>query len=990
MKVSVFSKRVGRFLSLALCICFAAGIGLPAAGGESPEDPAPEGLARAKTLIEEGKYAEAESLARSLLKDAETRHGAESAEAAGVLDELVDSLLKGGKAREEETLRLAQRALAIREAAHGSQSLPVASAINRLGIVHFYRGELQKTRPLFERALAIREKALGPDHPELALSLNSLAVLLRNLGDYEPARPLHERALAIREKALGPDHPVVADSLNNLALLLHDLGDHEAARPLHERSLAIKEKALGPDHPSVATSLLNLAILHDALGDYEAARPLFERSLAIWEKALGPDHPNVALGLNNLATLRVKLGDYEAARPLYERSLAIWGKALGPDHPNVASSLNNLASLLLELGDYEAARPLHQRALAIREKALGPDHPDVALSLNNLAALLYDLDDYEAARSLLERSLAIRGKALGPDHPEEARSLNNLANLLRELGDCEAARPLHQRALSIRERALGPDHPDVAESLSNLANLLRDHGDYEAARPLHQRALSIRGKALGPDHPDVAVSLNNLARLLLARGEEEPAIEASLRAEEISREHLRATSGSLAEREALRYAATRVRGLDVALTVAAGAEASKRWRAWEAGLRSRALVLDEMAGRRRAVLASAEPEVARLRQELASARRRMAHLTVRGLGDEEPAVYRRLLEGARKEKEAAERALARASVEFRKQQELEQSGLAEVRGKLPEDTALVGFFRYLHRPVAVREGQAPPEPVASYLAFVLPAGGGEVQVVSLGAARTIDEQVASWAREAGSPLGDEADLRRAGAGLRRRIWDPLAEHLEGAERVFLVPDGALHLVNFAALPVEEGRYLVEEDRLLHVLSAERDVVALAQAQEPGKGLVAVGGPDFEETSLFAALRKLLPGNEVHERRLPLPRLRPFARRSQRSPGSVRSVEAARHRAGRRPPLPSAGGGGLGDSLPPPGPGQAGPAPGHPRLLPRRERRGNRRHPGGGRGAAAGREEPLRTRACHHRLREPPVALRPGAGRGEPSPARRAG
>jgi len=729
MKAPACWKGGTKLLSLALCICFTAGIGLPAVGEEAQEDPVPEGLARVKTLLKEVKYAEAESLARSLLKDAEARYGAESAEAAGVLEVLVASLVRGGKAREEETLRLAQRALVIRESVHGSHSQPVASAIIYLGIVHYYRGDLQKTRPLWERALAIREKALGPDHPKVAVSLNNLANLLKELGDYEAARPLYERSLAILEKALGPDHPHVAGSLNNLAILLGNLGDYEAARPLHQRALAIREKALGPDHPEVA------------------------------------------------------------------------------------GSLNNLANLLKELGDYEAARPLYERALAIREKALGPDHPEVA------------------------------------------GSLNNLANLLWNLGDYEAARPLHERSLAIYEKALGPDHPDVARSLSNLANLLRDLGDYEAARPLHERSLAIRGKALGPDHPKVAVSLNSLARLLLDQGEEEQAIEASLRAEEISREHLRATSGSLAEREALRYAATRVRGLNVALTIAAGAEASKRWRVWEAGLRSRALVLDEMAGRRRAVLASSEPEVARLRQELDSARRRLVHLTVRGLGDEEPAVYRRLLEGARNAKEAAERALARASVEFRRQQELEQAGLEEVRGMLPEDTALVGFFRYLRHPVAVKEGQAPPEPVASYLAFVLPAGGGEIQVVSLGAARTIDEQVASWAREAGSPHGGEADLRRAGASLRRRIWDPLAEHLEGAEKVLLVPDGALHLVNFAALPVEGGRYLVEEGPLLHVLSAERDLVALAQRSRPGKGLVAVGGPDFEERSLFAALRK---------------------------------------------------------------------------------------------------------------------------------------
>ena len=68
--------------------------------------------------------------------------------------------------------------------------------------------------------------------------------------------------------------------------------------------------------------------------------------------------------------------------------------------------------------------------------------------------------------------------------------------------------------------------------------------------------------------------------------------------------------------------------------------------------------------------------------------------------------------------------------------------------------------------------------------------------------------------------GAEAErrCRVAGQHLRERIWDPLFPDVLSARRIFLVPDGALQLVSFAALPVGERRYLVEEDLAVHYLT----------------------------------------------------------------------------------------------------------------------------------------------------------------------------
>src|SRR6185369_6093575 len=106
------------------------------------------------------------------------------------------------------------------------------------------------------------------------------------------------------------------------------------------------------------------------------------------------------------------------------------------------------------------------------------------------------------------------------------------------------------------------------------------------------------------------------------------------------------------------------------------------------------------------------------------------------------------------------------------------------------------------------------------------------------------------ARERGSfgrnAKGNEASYRAAASALRVAVWDPIAKRIPAASRVFIVPDGALQLVNFAALPVGQSQYLAEAGLLLHVLSTERDLTAPA-LKPSGAALLAIANPQFDAT-----------------------------------------------------------------------------------------------------------------------------------------------
>jgi CHAT domain-containing protein/Tfp pilus assembly protein PilF len=829
--------------------------------------------------------------------------GEDQPDVAEVLAEQGRFLILAG--RGDDASPLLERSLAIREAALGPLHRDVAHSLYLLSYARESAGELPAAESLSRRCLEIQEQVLGPDHPEVGWTLRALAAVLLRQLEWEEAIPLLERALAILERTYGPDHGSVLDLLNNLALAVGKLGEIERSREIHERVLSTLERSHGSDDPILIASLMNLGVLNVDGGDVYDAVGYFRRALDIAEKASADRHA-LARHCLNLAVATKVTGDLVESRELYERAQELMEASVGPEHHDLAVVLGQFAQLLRDEGRFAEARQKHERALAILEKVHGGEHLLIAHNLANLGEIYWLLQDRVAARRELERALAMLERVLPPSHGNSSYVLGTLGVLLGEMGDFEKAneylqrkleldrergapggvadaliaiaelgdkdpselRELYARALALREEAFDPDHPDIASSLVALASACRDAGDREAAAPLLARALEIQEKTFGPLHPQLGRTELELARLQLQLGDSAAAFDSALHSERILRDHLRLTLRSLIERRALGLAGSRASGIDLALSIASDDNSGGTVeRAWDAVVRSRAVVFDEMAGRARAAVDSGDEAMDRLARDLSRARQRVANLVVRGPDEEHPERYLPLLDRALLEKERAERGLAELSDSFREQSAQDEIGWGKVSGARPPDGGIVAFVSYDRTRVVEGKGDYGKLPrnlvtTPSYLAFVLSPSDDRASIVPLGPADEIHALVAAWrAAVAVKPPAARAartraerKYREAGEALRRKIWDPAAAALGDADRVLVVPDGALNLINLATLPAEDDRYLVETKTVIHTLSAERDVVRTAAGQARGEGLLALGGPDFDTTPGSDAVR----------------------------------------------------------------------------------------------------------------------------------------
>lgn len=664
-------------------------------------------------------------------------------------------------------------------------------------------------------------------------------------------RPMADSVLAIRERHLGPSDPLVAESLATLARIMGSLGDIAGSVPLYRRALDIRLGAFGPDHRLVAQSLNSLGVVSSQLGDYAAGGDYFRRALDVRIRLLGPDHREVGDSWNNLAFVLGQSGDFLGALTARERTLAIYEKIFGPDHPRLAPVLVSLGDVYRLLGDYDRAIAIEGRGVAIGEKSYDPGSTDLASFYGNFASLLSLSGQYERSRGYFEKALAIRERATGPDSRDVAATLVNMSEMLRLSGNPAEAAKLAERAVAALARDGGPDAPDAITAELSLANDRRALGDHAAARASYRRAIAARTACFGPHNPGVGDAWRDMAIALAAAGLPDSAVLAALRAEAIGREHFRLLARSLPERQALEFAGSRSWGLDVALTTEAARRKPAHMAAlWDAVIRSRGLVLDEMATRQHSAWRVETRDVAAKRQALLESDRELARLLVQSASGPEGEALRNRRDAARASREVAERALAEASVDYRSERSRGDIDLAAVRAALPPGSALVAYVQ--HRETDARDRGAN----SRYVAFVLADAGATPKLVPIGGGGAIDALIGAWRDEVSqgtlrrdrTPAAADAAYRSAGTALRRAVWDPVAPAVAGAARVFIVPDGALHLVNLAALPAPGAaldRFLVDQEPLLHVITAERDLVPLEDAPPLGSGLLALGGAAFD-------------------------------------------------------------------------------------------------------------------------------------------------
>jgi len=785
----------------------------------------------------------------------------------------------------------------------------IADALARIGNAYNNTGAYAEAIPHLERAVAGFEGAPDSYVIYLADTRRNLGTAYNFTGSSAEAIPHLEQALAIYE-GLGPDTYAewIADTLAELGYAYKQNDLSSRAIPVLERALDLYE-VLYQDTSGAEYIAEQIAITLGTLGDayilsgfYAEAISPFERAIGIYE-GLGPDTYTewIADDLKSLGYAHNRTGAFRLAIDALQRARNLVERHLGRDDPALAPILFEMA----QLGAFKSA----DAGLRALEHAIAVQDDDHTLYRSLHSVMTFALNDWLDSgdpNSMVlipatEQLVRMAERVYGPDDFMVAYALEQYATAL-SISDFVTGEndrrviPTLERALNMTRQwvqAAGENSDGFRVSEGTLFGLLDsiafrygDEGNFSAAQAGFERLLANTRALTLPEPLEVESNAQvGLGMALYARGHTIDALHRWLEAEEIDRNYLQSTISTLPERWALATQSLITKNgsgaLDYALSAILRDEISEVSGVWNAVLRRRPLLFDELASRH-SITFGRDPETLRLTRTLQTARAQVSRLQVQNLDTVPEDQDRQLLLTAIGEREQAEANLAAFSASYRTTLMRNQLELPDVVATLSESDALVAFTRYRRRTPVPRQGQQDgtqlfPFPffntqIPSYLAFVQ-VGSQPPVVVPIGPEDDLVHSVDRWHQEAALQRDgaeavflptedDERAYREAGVTLRQLIWDPLIPHLAGAERVFVVPDGVLNTVNLASLPIREDEYLLEQDLLIHYVANELDLVTLPDEVPTGTGLLALGGATFDASLTPAPVETTEPAEAL--------------------------------------------------------------------------------------------------------------------------------
>jgi CHAT domain-containing protein/tetratricopeptide (TPR) repeat protein len=803
------------------------------------------------------RYAESEELLNETLTVIRNIFGERHRNYASALNNIASLYAEVG--RDVEAASFFSKAAQIFVTELGELDPAYVSTLGNLAVVYRKLGRAADAEPLLRRVTEALRAAFGETHPDFLHALSNLAATEVALGRFVAAEGRYRRILAMVRETQTVNSSWFAVCVNNLARLCEMQGRLEEAEALFIEATETLEASVGKNHPEYAGVLSNLADLRLARGDYSEAEALQWQALEINRRTLGHAHPDCAKCLIGLSHVYVSLGQYSKAEPLSEQAIAIYRATAGEGHIDFAASLASLAHLHMSSGRIADAEALYEQALEINRAVLGETHPDYATALVNAATHYSSTDrSVEAYRQALE----IYRTSLGEEHPKYAGVLHSLANLYVSKRSWAKAVPLYQRTVEILKTTLGAAHPDYAEALTALGGLYAQLGRRAESEAICHEAVAIYEGA-SPDPRKYAASLHQLGIVLVATAGTSAGLPFMERARRYEDRLIGQIFAVGSENQRMAYLDRLQIDFDVFLSAVYQHGSDAVWvnAAFEAVLKRKALGAEALAVQRDAVLRDRYPHLQETLRQLGAVRMQVARNVLQGPESGNAQQYQVQLAEWEKKREALERDLARSIPEITLEERLRTVDRHVLAGQLPAQATLIEFVRFddFDFLAAPARGEWPFK-AARYLAFVMSAAQPDaIEMIDLGDAELIDEQITTFHRTVRSAVEDEArDVAGSDAvrddllaTLRGQLLDPVIERCHGlrpteekAQHLILAPDGDLALLPFEVLRFDDGRPLIDFYRISYQ-STGRDILRSTTGclREPNHAIVA-GDPQF--------------------------------------------------------------------------------------------------------------------------------------------------
>jgi tetratricopeptide (TPR) repeat protein len=194
---------------------------------------------------------------------------------------------------------------------------------------------------IFQEAIALKEAAFGTDHPEVALSWDELGIQYFARGSFEEALGAFRDSHKVRNRLMVTDAAAALAKTND--------SNTESSSAATATAATAKAAPAAAD-PSVAMVLNNIACCNFQMRNFRTALLTLQEAKDVQTLALAGsssladlDILHKATVMSNCGYLSLCLKLYDEARSLFEEALLIQQSVLEDNHRAVRDTLSNLA-----------------------------------------------------------------------------------------------------------------------------------------------------------------------------------------------------------------------------------------------------------------------------------------------------------------------------------------------------------------------------------------------------------------------------------------------------------------------------------------------------------------------------------------------------------------------------------------------------------------------------------------------------------------------
>ncbi len=593
-------------------------------------------------------------------------------------------------------------------------------------------------------------------------------------------------------------------------------------------SLNLAQEILPPDH----LVRLNIAYQYaQACFDqskYFMALSEFQRIAQVSQKAYGPLYSLSALTISGQALSYQKLGLHKEATTLYKSWLSRANKKEEKNHSQIINISMELACAYYEKGLYSKSLLLYDKFIPLCEKILGEEHKHTLQGKNNLVAIYLAQGEREKASEQLERMWTSYGKEdsfkkskkdkKDDQSPEKEMLIlwQNMATFYSQLGNFSASLNLRSKILEEQEKAEDEQNLEIIQTMIEQALLWKKQKEYPQAESLLRKAVEKLQKSLGVQNEQTIFAKIELAQVY---SEEGKLVLGEKVLQDILKEIPPEQKSLLFVYNALAINQYRQKKYPEAFLFWQRAFASKgtlkTFVSSENELRNQRVYLEQESFAQNCALTFF------LQEKNEKAKKEVLRLAIQS-------------------KETIFQLLSPSLYDNFWETKNPRFQIDLLPTRLGTQSVLVEFLFFQEVDWETLQYQK-----EKLIAIVVdPAQKEKISILDLGEAKKMESQVLAYRKT----LLSQGKHQEIGQEIYKTLWAPLLSFLpfpQGEKKIYLVPDGVLHLLPFSALVNNKGDYLAK-DTFLIPLSSSYDLFFPRKAEKT-KNALFLAYPNIDPT-----------------------------------------------------------------------------------------------------------------------------------------------